>query len=240
MIWIIGGTSETKSLIRSLAAKKEYIVSVATYSGAEMLTDENIMIGRMNQQAMLQFIRVHDIDTVVDMSHPYALEVTKNAKAACNATNIKYVRYNRKASGVNDCIYVDSIDACAELLKEIKGCVFFTTGIKNIKDFEKVKGKNCFVYRVLPSVFSIQECVDNKVKMEDIVAILGPVSEAMNYTMFKEFKADYVIMKDSGKEGGTLEKIQACKRLGIMPVVIGRQASEAGVESIEELLRVLL
>jgi precorrin-6A/cobalt-precorrin-6A reductase len=240
LIWIIGGTSETKSLIRSLTGKKEYIISVATYSGAEMLTGENVIIGRMNQQAMLQFIKVHAIDTVVDMSHPYALEVTKNAKAACDATDIKYVRYNRKASGVNDCIYVESIDACVELVKGMEGCVFFTTGIKNIKDFEKVKGKNRFVYRVLPSIFSIQECVDSKVKMEDIVAILGSVSEVMNYSMFKEFKADYVMMKDSGKEGGTLEKIQACKRLGITPVVIGRQASEAGVESIEELLRVLL
>lgn len=65
------------------------------------------------------------------------------------------------------------------------------------------------------------------------------VSEAMNYQMFKDFKADYVVMKDSGKEGGTIEKIKACKSLGITPVVIGRQGIDAGFESIEELLKYL-
>jgi len=240
LIWIIGGTSETKTLVSSLKDKKDFIVSVATYSGAEMLEGENVIIDRMNQQAMEKFIKDYEIDTVVDMSHPYALEVTQNARLACETTNTKYLRYTRGSADTEDCVYIDSINECTELLKGINGCVFLTSGIKNIKDFEKVRGQNRFVYRVLPSIFSIQECVGNKVKMEDIVAILGPVSEAMNSQMFKDFKADYVIMKDSGKEGGTLEKIQACKSLGIIPIVIGRQAIEAGFESIAELLKNLI
>jgi precorrin-6A/cobalt-precorrin-6A reductase len=239
LIWIIGGTSEARSLIGSLTGKRDFIVSVATYSGAEMLEYENVIVSRMDQQTMVQFIKDQGIDTVVDMSHPYATEVTQNAKSACNEAGVEYIRYSRKASEAGDCIYLDSINKCAAFLLNIKGCVFFTTGIKNIKDFEKVRGENRFVYRVLPSIFSIQECVDNNIKMEDIVAILGPVSEELNFQMFQDFKADYVIMKDSGKEGGTIEKIQACIRLGITPVVIGRQTTEDGLESINELLQVL-
>jgi precorrin-6A/cobalt-precorrin-6A reductase len=239
LIWIIGGTSEARSLLGSLKGKKDFIVSVATYSGAEMLENEHVVVSRMDQQAMIQFIKEKAIDTVVDMSHPYAVEVTQNAKAACNEAGVAYIRYNRRVSEANDCIYVDSIDQCAAFLLNIKGCVFFTTGIKNIKDFEKVRGENRFVYRVLPSIFSIQECVDNYVKMEDIIAILGPISEELNYQMFRDLKADYVIMKDSGKEGGTIEKIQACIRLGITPVVIGRPPTEDGLENIEAVLRVL-
>jgi precorrin-6A/cobalt-precorrin-6A reductase len=239
LIWIIGGTSEARSLLGSLKGKKDFIVSVATYSGAEMLENEHVVVSRMDQQAMIQFMKENAIDTVVDMSHPYAVEVTQNAKTACNEAGVAYIRYSRRASKANDCIYVDSIDQCAAFLLNSKGCVFFTTGIKNIKDFEKVRGENRFVYRVLPSIFSIQECVDNNVKMEDIIAILGPISEELNYQMFRDFKADYVIMKDSGKEGGTIEKIQACIRLGITPVVIGRPPTEDGLENIEAVLRVL-
>lgn len=239
MIWIIGGTSEARSLIGSLKGKRDFIVSVATYSGAEMLENENVIVNRLDEGAMVQFIKEKAIDTVVDMSHPYAVEVTQNAKAACNEVGAAYIRYNRKASGAEDCIYVDSIHKCAEFLLNSKGCVFFTTGIKNIRDFEKVRGDNRFVYRVLPSTFSIQECVDNNVKMEDMVAILGPVSEELNYQMFKDYKADYVIMKDSGIAGGTLEKIRACTRLGIIPVIIGRQTIDDGLESLDDILQIL-
>lgn len=239
MIWIIGGTSEARSLVKSMEGKRDFIVSVATYSGAEMLDYENVVISRMGQKAMIEFIRDKSITTVVDMSHPYAVEVTQNAKNACHEAGVIYIRYNRQTSEEKDCIYMDSIDKCAEFLLGIQGCVFFSTGIKNIKDFEKVRGENRFVYRVLPSIFSIQECVDNNIKMEDIIAILGPVSEELNYQMFKDFNADYVIMKDSGKEGGTSEKIQACKRLGITAVVIGRHSIEDGIDSIDELIQIL-
>lgn len=239
MIWVIGGTSEARQLINRLKGKKEFIATVATYSGAEMLQDHQPIVGRMNYSEMVQFIREKSIDTIVDMSHPYALEVTQNARAAGYETGTVYIRFVRKSSDMEDCIFVESIEKCVSYLKGVKGCVFFTTGIKNIRDFEKVRGLNRFIYRVLPSVFSIQECVDRGIGMEDIIAILGPVTEEMNYQMFKEYEADYVVMKDSGKEGGTKEKINACKRLGIIPIVISRQSEEKGIEDMEELLTAL-
>ncbi len=240
MIWIIGGTSEAKELINRLNGKRDFIVTVATYSGAEMLGGNATLVGRMDHAEMVQFIREMSVDTIVDLSHPFALEVTENARAAGKATGAEYIRFVRKSSEMEGCIFVDSTEGCALYLKSIKGCVFFTTGIKNIKDFEKVRGTNRFVYRVLPSVFSMQECVDRGVRMEDIIAILGPLSEDMNYQMFRAYRADYVVMKDSGKEGGTTEKVNACKRLGITPIVITRQNKETGLDDMDELLKLLI
>jgi len=54
--------------------------------------------------------------------------------------------------------------------------------------------------------------------------------------MFKEYGADYVVMKDSGNEGGTYEKIQACRMLNIPAVIIGRY-DEQGLESIVEVVK---
>ena len=240
MIWIIGGTNEARQLMAVLKGKKEFIATVATYCGAELIQGIETEVGRMDYREMVQFIRERAITKVVDMSHPYALEVTKNAKEASAAEGIEYIRFIRKGSQLEGCTVVTSLEECISFLKEVKGCVFFTTGMKNIRDFEKVKGANRFVHRVLPSVFSIQECVDRGVGMEDIVAILGPVSEALNYQLFKDYGADYVIMKDSGKAGGTLEKINACKRLGITPVVISRQCDETGIEDMDLLVKVLI
>lgn len=240
MIWIIGGTSEAKQIISLLNDKSEFIVTVATYSGAEMLGERQPIVGRMNCSDMVQFIRKRSIDTIVDMSHPYAVEVTQNARAAAEETGAAYIRFVRKSADMEACIFVESVEKCTSFLEGIRGCVFFTTGIKNIGDFEKVRGENRFVYRVLPSIFSIQECVDRGIRMEDIIAILGPVSEEMNYRMFKDYKADYVVMKDSGIEGGTQNKINACTRLGITPIVIRRQKEEKGIEDIDELMKLLI
>ena len=240
MIWIIGGTTETRTLIKSLEGKIDFVVSVATYSGAEMLGQSNVVVKRMNLQEMLQFIADNSISTVVDMSHPYAVEVTQNAKAVCNSAGIRYIRFVRRSSEVQEAVYVASVEACTDYLQGIASNIFFTTGINNIKDFERVRGNNRFIYRILPSSFSIQACIENNIKMQDIVAILGPVSEGLNYQMFKDYNASYVVMKDSGKEGGTGEKLRACKRLGIVPIVIGRQQEENGIEDMDRLLEMIL
>ena len=238
LIWIIGGTKECVELVNIIQNKIEYVVTVATYSGKEMLGDANVMVGRLTKDEMRSFIKENKVDKVIDLSHPYALEVSNNAKEVSKSLKVPYIRYVRAKTEVEDAIYLESLEETLEYVKNIKGCVFVTTGIKSIKDFEAVRGENRFVYRVLPTTYSMEECVKNKVKMENIIAILGPVSKALNSSMFKEYNVEYVIMKDSGKQGGTPEKIEACQELGITPIIIGRK-QEDGIWSMEELLEMI-
>ena len=221
MIWIIGGTTESTILISKIKGILKYVISVATYSGSEVIDDEdeNIVVSRMNYDEMLEFIKIQNIETVIDMSHPYAIEVSKNARLACNKLKIKYLRFAREKTEFENVIYVNSISECIDFLKTIKGHVLFTTGIKNIVDFEAIKDKDKhrFIYRVLPTIFSIQECINNNIKMKDIIGMLGPFSEELNISIFKEYNADYVVMKDSGSVGGTPEKIEACINVGLLP-----------------------
>ena len=67
---------------------------------------------------------------------------------------------------------------------------------------------------------------------------MGPFSREYNRIMFEEYNADYVIMKDSGEKGGTLEKLKACEELGIILIIIGRN-QEQGIDSIKELEKLL-
>jgi len=237
LIWIIGGTREAAELVQRIKGDAKYVITAATESEREFLNDKNLVVGRMDRIGMEAFIRKNSIYLIVDMSHPYSLEVTKNAKEVARKLNIDYIRYVRKKTkDTEGSIYLDSIEECQKFLRSVKGCVFFTTGSKNIKDFESVRGNNRFVYRVLPTIESIEECLKNRVKIKDIVAALGPFSKDLNAVMFKEYGADYVVMKDSGSEGGTYEKIQACRMLNIPAVIIGRY-DEQGLESIEEVVK---
>ena len=72
MIWIIGGTVEARQLASRLDGKRDFIVTVATDSGAELLNGIQAVVGRMDQRGMAVFIKKNAIDTIVDMSHPYA------------------------------------------------------------------------------------------------------------------------------------------------------------------------
>jgi precorrin-6A/cobalt-precorrin-6A reductase len=240
MIWIIGGTSEARELVDRLKNKVNYIITIATEGGREFLDSENVYVGRLNKEEMLQFAAQRDITAVVDLSHPYAKIVSKNAKEISEELGIEYLRFVRsKSKHGNDVISLNSYEECYDYLQEIEGTVFFTTGSKNIGDFEKIKGSNRFIYRILPAYESIMECRKFDIKMEDIVALLGPFSLEFNKIMFHEYDADYVIMKDSGAKGGTLEKINACKELGIRTVIIDRE-EEDGFYSLEYLEKVII
>lgn len=239
MIWIIGGTSEARRLVNKIGDIEDFIITSATESERQFIDSPKLIIGRMNLDEMLEFVEDRNIELIVDLSHPYAKIVSKNAKKVSNMKNIKYIRYIRSQTEIPSwAVYLKSYDECISYLKNISGTVFFTTGSKNIGDFEKIRGQNRFIYRILPALESIEECRKYNVHMKDIVAMLGPFSTKFNKSIFHEYDADYVVMKDSGKSGGTLERINACKELGITPIIIGR-TEESGIENLEEIEKLI-
>ena len=201
MIWIIGGTSEAKELVKKLKGRKDFIVTAATEAEREFIDCENLQIGRLNFYDMVKFVEENSIELIIDLSHPYAKIVSQNAKKVSEGKNIRYVRYIRNKTNIpNYAVYMQNLKKTLEYLREIEGTVFFTTGSKSIGDFEEVRGNNRFIYRILPTPSSIKECNKHNVHIKDIVAILGPFSEELNFVMFKEYNADFVVMKDSGEK----------------------------------------
>ncbi len=217
-----------------LGERLETIVSVATETGEEFLPGSRVHVGRMNEEEMIGFIRDHQVDLIIDLSHPYAFRVSENVRKAAEHSACERIRYVRAKSVSEGAVQVQSLDECLEFLKEIKGCVFLTTGSSSIAAFESVRKDNRFVYRILPSVDSLEVCRRNSIPLKNIVAALGPFSLELNLAMFREYNADYVVMKNSGSRGGTVDKLEACQKLGILPIIIER-ASETGFSNLDEL-----
>lgn len=238
MIWIIGGTSEARKLVSRIDDLDNFIITVATESGREFVDSDKLRTGRMNYGEMGEFIDENKIKVIIDLTHPFAKIVSANGRKIAREKNIDYIRYTREKTNYTNAVNLDSYEEAYEYLKDIKGTVFFTTGSKNIKDFEEVRGDNRFIYRVLPALESIEICVKEGVHIRDIVAVLGPFSIEYNKIMFGEYLADYVIMKDSGTTGGTVERIRACEELGITPIIINRE-DEEGIDSLIELENII-
>ena len=239
MIWIIGGTKEGREIINDIKDLDGYIGTIATESGKEFIESEKIKVGRMNYDEMKIFSRENKISLIIDLTHPYAKIVSENARKLAKELNIKYIRYVRdKIDMVSNGVYLNNYEEAYEYLSNILGTVFFTTGSKNIGEFEKIKGKNRFIYRILPALESIEECRKHNISMKDIVAVLGPFSTKYNRIMLEEYKADYCVMKDSGVQGGTIEKIKACEELGITAILIGRE-DEKGINDLNLIKKVI-
>lgn len=98
-ILIFGGTIEGRRVSDYLVSRKiPHTVCVATEYGEEVLTQQDYLTvhkGRMNMEEMCLFFREGNFAAVVDATHPYAVEVSKNIRDACGKEKMRYLRYLR-------------------------------------------------------------------------------------------------------------------------------------------------
>ena len=87
VIWLIGGTSEGRRLIKELTGLPvQLYVSVATEYGASLIEPQDntiVMAERMDLAAMKAFLKEKQPEYVVDATHPYATVVTATVQQAC-------------------------------------------------------------------------------------------------------------------------------------------------------------
>lgn len=239
MIWIIGGTSEARIAEEKLFGKKDFIITVATEAGREFLRSQFVRVGRLSELEMEAFIRDNNIDTILDCSHPYAVEVSKNAKEAAAACGVTYLRVKRPEMDTPlDAEIFYTMDDLLARITELHGTFLITLGSKNIPELVKVRGNNRFIFRVLPTIDSITALHENNVAMQDSIACLGPFSEEQNFLTIKENKVDYLVSKESGKLGGEDAKLKAAERAGIRVLLLKRKVENG--EDLNLLLERLL
>lgn len=91
---IFAGTSEGRTLCTRLSqAGMQATVCVATEYGKEVMPELpgiTVHTGRMTAEEMADFLR--ETQLVVDATHPYAVEVSKNIRQACETVNCRYIR----------------------------------------------------------------------------------------------------------------------------------------------------
>ena len=240
VIWLIGGTSEGRALIKAMEdLDVELFVSVATDYGAELIEPQDnltIMAERMDLAKMRTFLQNHQPACVIDATHPYAAIVTATVQEACACEGAKYVRLLRPVGEAGDYITVHDFPEAVELLNQVEGNIFLTTGSKNLKDFTAVEDyKERIALRVLPMENSLLSALEHGYKPANIVCMQGPFSKELNVAMFKKFCSKYVVTKDSGEVGGFAEKVEAANEAGAKLIVIGRAVEEQG-KGLEEII----
>ena len=238
MIGLILGTSEGKNILSLLNEfTEDILISTATTYGGDIIKEYKYKIlntDALDIKGLKELFTKHGVSTLVDASHPYATEITKNCRSACEELKIEYLRFERpsiidKYIDRDKVICVSSYENLVEKIIDIKelqssDCVILnTTGSRNINKFMDSKLINRVVHRVLPSMSIIKECLELGVAIEDIIAIKGPIGFDLNLGFIKQYKAKAIILKDSGILGGTEEKIKAALEENIYIFVIERK-----------------
>ena len=176
---------------------------------------------------LCKFIEKNNINKIIDATHPYAIEVSKNAIQCAKELNIDYLRYERK-SLIEDISYenkyiVSSIEEACKIAREKGRNIFIGTGSKNLpKIVELIPDRNLIV-RVLPTSDVILSCESVGLNADNIIAMKGPFSQSINEEFYKHYNVDIVVTKESGIAGGFLEKVNACETLQIPVVIITRE-----------------
>lgn len=228
MIGFILGTSEGRRIL-SLINKytNDVAVSTATTYGGEILKEFNIKVLNtkpLNKEEMLNWLNFNKINILVDASHPYAQEVTKTALECANYLNIKYVRYERQGALENingeDILRVRNYDEAIEIIKNIDGNILNATGGNNVSKFINLDFKYRVIHRILPSPKVLTKIVEAGISIKDIIALQGPITYELEKAFISQYNVKAILTKDSGIEGGVLEKLKAVRECKIKLIVI--------------------
>lgn len=231
MILVLGGTSDSLEICDRINKYKNlpYILSVTTSYGEDLARKhaKNVITGKLAKEDMINFIEQNNINKIIDATHPYAIEVSKNAIQCAKELNIDYIRYERKSliDSINyeNKYIVSSIEDACKIAREKGHNIFIGTGSKNLPQIVDFIPDRNLIVRVLPTSDVILSCENLGLNADNIIAMKGPFSQSINEEFYKHYDVDIVITKESGTAGGFLEKVNACEALKIPVVIIARE-----------------
>ncbi len=241
---VFGGTSEGRIIAQALYDMRvPAIICCATPLGEEQLSvgrPVEVMTGRMDARAMRDLLVQHGSKLVIDATHPYAVEVSRNVKEACKQAGTPYVRVVREVTEVDGVACFMTLDDLVAWLNTQEGTVFVTLGAKEAREMRNISDFEERVYlRMLPSPEGISASLGLGFPSRHIVAMQGPFSQRLNEAMFEEVHAAILVTKASGHLGGYQDKVAAARACGMKVAVLAKPpADEEGI-SLDEALQML-
>lgn len=231
---IFGGTTEGRELAVFCTENKIPVtVSVTTSYGESLLSDNfRILTGKLNAEQIYQLLCSHQYDLIIDATHPYAVEATKNCRSACEKSGIRYIRLIRQKSEICG-ETVRSIPELIRILNQNQKIILSTLGSKSIPELMQIKNYQERLWvRVLPSA-AIRNIPENH-----IIAETPPFSAEQNILHIQKSGAEILLTKESGTIGGYPEKIEAVQKCGISMITLLRPEENGyTLEEIKNLLR---
>jgi len=220
-ILILGGTSEAMALARALAGRPETdaIMSLAGRTGHPVLPPVAHRIGGFGGvDGLVAYLKEHSIAAVIDATHPFAAQITRNAAEACERLGVPRLIFTRPAwhpSEGDQWIGVTNTEAAVDALGSSPRKVFLTVGRLSLPAFKRA-AKHHYVMRSIDA----PDEADRPPHMKLILA-RGPFDISAERDLMTTHGIDVVVTKNSGGSA-TDAKLAAARELGLPVIMIER------------------
>lgn len=230
----MAGTSDAGKIINELSSEESIniLATATTRHGVDLALSSGaheVLEGRFDFDELAGIIKENDIELLIDATHPFASEATRNAIIASETLKVDYIRFERPISEFPDSkllykcpSFEEAVGQILQILdqeKNIPSRIFHLAGVNTLHYLTESISQDIIVARVLPSLYSVKKCLELGIPHGNIVAMEGTFSRDFNRILMEEFEIGVVLTKESGQSGGTMSKIQAALDLDI-PVVI--------------------
>ncbi|MEJ6392828.1 cobalt-precorrin-6A reductase [Gymnodinialimonas sp. 2305UL16-5] len=217
---ILGGTTEATALARAVA--EAGIAGMVSFAGR---VDRPVRqplpqrIGGFGGAAGLAaYLRAERITHVVDATHPFAAQMSRNAVAACALADVPLVALTRPAWAPvqgDDWLRVPDIAGAVAALDQPARRVMLAVGRMHLADFAPN-----------PQHFYLLRLVDPPkaalpLPKTEILVSRGPFTEAEDRALMETHGIDLVVSKNSGGTGA-YAKIAAARDLSLPVIMIDR------------------
>lgn len=216
---MLGGTTEAAALARALAAAG--IAAIYSYAGrtAQPLAQPlpTRVGGFGGVEGLAGFLREQQISHVVDATHPFAAEISRNAVAACAATGTALIALERPAwqpqpgdrwHGVPD------FAAAARALPGDGSAVFLAIGRQNLAPFVGLHHR---------WTLRFAEVAAHPLRDATLIVSRGPYTVAGDRELLRRHGIAHLVAKNAGGRAAEA-KLIAARELGLPVVMIARPA----------------
>lgn len=240
MIAVFAGTSDGKTVINQLLNQGYSVAcfNATIYGGSQYEAHKNLRVfdRKLDKDEILMMLKELNVSLIVDCTHPYAVNITKNLIQVGEALDMSYIRYERPNHEFDG---YDDYQSIMDTLEKTSGNILLTIGSHALDVFAETNLKERIFCRVLPTVSVIQKCHDLGFSPKQIIGMQGPFSEDANRVLMKDLTIQHMVTKASGSVGGFMEKINAAKKEDVNIYVLNRPktAYELAFDDINSLIK---
>lgn len=235
-VLILGGTSEANLLAASVAAAGHD--AIYSYAGRTQVPVNQPLPTRVGgfggADGLADAIRQERFTHVVDATHPFATEISRNAVVACAATATPLVALERKPwIKTLDDIWIEVADIASAVaaLPEKPARIFLAIGRQHIAPFA-MKPQHTYTLRFIDAAGGPLPLLD-----ADLIVSRGPFTLAGELDLMRARRIEWIVARNSGGVGARA-KIDAARELGLPVVMIRRPElpERLRVESVAEVM----
>jgi precorrin-6A/cobalt-precorrin-6A reductase len=231
-VLILGGTAEARALAAVLAADPalEVTSSLAGRVADPLLPAGRVRIGGFGGPAGLaDWLRVQQVDAVIDATHPFARSITAGAAEAAAAVHVPLLVLRRPgwvAEPDDLWHWADSLDEAAALLPGLGRRVFLTIGRLGTAAFAHLSD----LWFLLRSIDPPQPPLPPHLL---VLTARGPFTVDGELALLREHRVEVVVTKDSGG-AATAAKLTAARELAVPVLLVRRPPLPPGVRAVPD------